>query len=381
MSTLPRVYLDNAATTPISEEVLDAMIPVMKAHFGNPSSSHADGRKVKGLIEEARSSISTVLHCAPGEIFFTSGGTESDNLILRGSVSKLGIKHIVSSPIEHHAVLHTIEHLHRNEGVAFNLLAVHENGHINMDHLKELLMIHPHTLVSLMHANNEIGNMIDIETIGNLVHQAGGIFHSDTVQTIGHYPFDLNQGHIDFMAAAAHKFNGPKGIGFAYINKKHRIGSQITGGSQERDMRGGTENVHGIVGLAKALEIAYRDMEKKKSHVSQLKQAMIDLLRKQIPDIQFNGDPEGESLYTVLSVSFPPNEMGSMLLFNLDLAGISASGGSACSSGASLGSHVLHCIKPNSDRTTVRFSFGLYNTMGDIQYTIEKLALWYGNAH
>lgn len=379
MTTAQRIYLDNAATTPMADEVIEAMVPMMREHYGNPSSTHAHGRKVRGIIEEARGTVAKLLNCAPGEIFFTSGGTEADNLALRGSVAKLGVQNIISSAIEHHAVLHTVEELHQMQNIGLDFVKIDEKGHVDMQHLGQLLQQKPHTLVSLMHANNEIGNMIDIQAVGEMVHNANGFFHCDTVQTMGHFPFDLNQGHIDFLAGAGHKFNGPKGCGFIYINKKNKIVPQITGGAQEREMRGGTENVIGIVGLAKALEIAYRDIDAKKQHITQLKTAMMDLLRQQIPDVSFNGDPEGRSLYTVLSVSLPPNGMSSMLLFQLDLAGISCSGGSACSSGATGGSHVINSIHPGTDRSTIRFSFGKHNTLDEIQYTVNQLATWYGN--
>ena len=379
MTTAQRIYLDNAATTPMADEVIEAMVPMMREHYGNPSSTHAHGRKVRGIIEEARGTVAKLLNCAPGEIFFTSGGTEADNLALRGSVAKLGVQNIISSAIEHHAVLHTVEELHQMQNIGLDFVKIDEKGHVDMQHLGQLLQQKPHTLVSLMHANNEIGNMIDIQAVGEMVHNANGFFHCDTVQTMGHFPFDLNQGHIDFLAGAGHKFNGPKGCGFIYINKKNKIVPQITGGAQEREMRGGTENVIGIVGLAKALEIAYRDIDAKKQHITQLKTAMMDLLRQQIPGVSFNGDPEGRSLYTVLSVSLPPNDMSSMLLFQLDLAGISCSGGSACTSGATGGSHVINAIYPNTDRTTIRFSFGKHNTLDEIQYTVNQLATWYGN--
>ncbi len=376
-NTASRIYLDNAATTPMDPEVVDVMIPMMREHFGNPSSTHANGRKVKNVIEESRGKIASLLKCAPGEIFFTSGGTEADNLALRGSVANLGVKTLITSPIEHHAVLHTAEDLHKVSGINLELVNILPNGHVNTDHLYELVSKNPNSLVSLMHANNEIGNMIQIEEIGKNIHDAGALFHCDTVQTMGHYNFDLSQGYVDFLCGAGHKFNGPKGIGFLYMNKKNRVSPEITGGAQEREIRGGTENVYGIVGLTKALEISYRDLEKKKAHISMLKAEMIKALRENINEIQFNGDPEGNSLYTVLSVSFPKSDAGNMLLFNLDINGISASGGSACSSGATAGSHVLNCICPGTERTTVRFSFGKYNTLEDIQTTIEKLKTWY----
>jgi len=372
-----RIYLDNAATTPLDQEVIEAMLPVMTEHFGNPSSSHAHGRKVKSTIEECRSKIASLLHCKPSEIFFTSGGTEADNIALRCSIESLGVKHLITSSIEHHAVLHTSEELYESGKVELHLVNILPNGHIDLKHLSELLTQFPGALVSLMHANNEIGNLLDVNAVGTLVRNANGYFHCDTVQTMGHFPFNLEESKIDFLCAAAHKFNGPKGVGFLYINKRVRIKPLITGGAQEREMRGGTENVYGIVGLTKALEISYRDIEKKKTHITNLKSEMIRLLQQEIPGIEFNGDYNGECLYTVLSTSFPPNNAGNMLLFNLDIAGISASGGSACSSGAVGGSHVINAIKPNSDRTTVRFSFGKYNTLEDIQKTVETLKNWY----
>ncbi len=372
-----RIYLDNAATTPMDPEVVDAMIPMLREHFGNPSSTHGHGRKAKNIIEESRGKIASLLKCSPGEIFFTSGGTEADNLVLRGSVANLGVTTIISSPIEHHAVLHTAEDLHKNAKINLQLVNILPNGHVDTNHLYELLKKYPNALVSLMHANNEIGNMLNIEEVGNNIHQANALFHSDTVQTMGHYNFDLSKGYVDFLCGAGHKFNGPKGVGFLYMNKKNRVAPEITGGSQEREVRGGTENVHGIVGIAKALEISYRDLEHKHAHISKLKSEMIHALKENIEGIEFNGDPEGNSLYTVLSVSFPSSDAGNMLLFNLDINGISASGGSACSSGATGGSHVINCIKPGTDRTTIRFSFGKYNTLEDIKTTIEKLKTWY----
>jgi cysteine desulfurase len=373
-----RIYLDNAATTPIKPEVIDSMVAVMTEHYGNPSSTHGHGRKVKTIIEECRSSIAKLLHCKASEICFTSGGTEADNLALRGAAKNLAIDAIISSPIEHHAVTHTVEDIAAEHQIPLHWVKVLENGHIDMEHLKSLLKDCKRPLVSLMHANNEIGNMLPIETVGNLVHEYNGIFHCDTVQTMGHFPFDLSLDYVDFICGAAHKFNGPKGVGFLYINKKHRLVPEITGGSQERELRGGTENVYGIVGMTKALELSYASIDAKSTHIKELKKYMIQALESHIPGIEFNGDPLGDCLYTVLSVSFPPSDAGSMLLFNLDLAGISASGGSACTSGAVGGSHVINAIRPNTNRTTVRFSFGPHNTKEEIDYTINQLTRWYG---
>lgn len=375
-----RIYLDNAATTPLDGEVLETMIEVMRDVYGNPSSTHAHGRKARNLVEEARGTIAKLLQCTPGEIIFTSGGTEADNQILRGAVKGLGIKTIITSPIEHHAVLHTAEELEKEGQIKLLLVKHTENGHVDIENLKELLSANPNCLVSLMHANNELGNILDLDTVGRLTHEYGALFHSDTVQTMGHFTFDLSKGNVDFITGAAHKFNGPKGIGFMYCSRKNRPAALITGGAQERELRGGTENVQCIVGMAKALEICYRDLDKKKSHIEGLKKHMMAKLKAEIDGIQFNGDAEGNSLYTVLSVSFPSSEAGNMLLFNLDINGISASGGSACSSGATGGSHVINCIYPGTDRTTVRFSFGKYNTIADIDNTVEKLKQWYPQA-
>lgn len=371
---MERVYFDNAATTPLDKEVLAAMIPMMEQFYGNPSSTHGHGRQVKTYLEEARKTVSKLMNCTPGEIFFTSGGTEADNMAIRKSVECLGIKNIITSPIEHHAVLHTIEELDKEGKAKMHLVKLLPNGHVDLADLERLLKENSNVLVSLMHANNELGNLLDIEKVGDLCEQYKALFHCDTVQTIGHYPFDLSKLKIHFLACAAHKFNGPKGIGFIYINHSVKLDPYITGGAQERNMRGGTENVYGIVGLAKALEIAYRDLEKEKSHIQSLKTYMIDRLRETIPGITFNGDAEGNSLYTVLNTSFPPSPIGEMMLFKLDIAGISASGGSACSSGSNVGSHVLTAIGCDPERAAVRFSFGKQNTKEEVDFVIDKLA-------
>lgn len=372
-----RIYLDNAATTAIDPEVVDTMIPVLRDLYGNPSSTHGHGRKVKALLEESRSKIARLLNCTPGEIIFTSGGTEADNMAIRGAVKHLGVKHIITSPIEHHAVLHTVEEMQHSGKAEMHLVRLDQKGHVDLQHLEELLAACPDALVTLMHGNNEIGNLLDLEKVAALCVQYDAWFHTDTVQTMGHYTFDLQQLPIDFLACGAHKFNGPKGVGFIYIRKGSRMKPFITGGAQEREMRGGTENVYGIVGLAKALEISYRDLDQKRQHIEGLKKLMISELRNAIPGVTFNGDAEGRSLYTVLSVSFPPSDAGDMLLFNLDLAGISASGGSACSSGSNTGSHVIRSLNTDPLRTTVRFSFGKFNTADEIRQVVGKLAEMY----
>ena len=367
------VYFDNAATTPIHPDVVKVMSDMMLNQFGNPSSTHAKGREVKTMIEDARRSIAKQLGCTPGEIFFTSGGTEADNMALRKSVEDLGVKTIITSAIEHHAVLHTAEELAHQGKVKLVLVKLTENGHIDVSHLEELLASNTHVLVSLMHSNNELGNMIDMVEVGELCKKYQALFHCDTVQTIGHQPIDVSKVHVHFLAAGAHKFNGPKGVGFIYINNTVKIHPYITGGAQERNMRGGTENVYGIVGMAKALELSLSRMEADKAHLQELKSYFIAQLRAHIPGVQFNGDAEGRSAYTVLNVSFPPSPINEMLLFKLDIAGICASGGSACSSGSNVGSHVLNAIGVDKERAAVRFSFGHQNTKQEVDFVVAQL--------
>ena len=368
-----KVYFDNAATTPLDKEVADTMYKVMCEDFGNPSSTHAHGRQVRTLIEEARRTVARLLNCAPGEIFFTSGGTEADNMSIRQSVLTGEIKNIISSKIEHHAVLHTVEELAHQGKVNLHFVNLLPNGHVDLNHLEELLSTNPNALVSLMHANNEIGNLLDIDKVGEMCLKYSAIFQCDTFQTIGHYPLDLAKTHINFLACAAHKFNGPKGVGFIYINSKSKISPFITGGAQERNMRGGTENVYGIIGLAKALELAYANLEHEQKHIQDIKTYMIEKLRANIDGITFNGDTEGSSLYTVLNANFPPTPIAEMILFKLDIAGISCSGGSACSSGSNVGSHVLGALNVSPDRPSVRFSFGKQNTKEEVDFVVEKL--------
>ncbi|MAJ52142.1 MAG: cysteine desulfurase [Flammeovirgaceae bacterium] len=372
-----KVYLDNAATTPLDPIVFEAMKPLMLEYFGNPSSIHGHGRTVRAHIERSRSKVATLLKTSPGEIFFTSGGTEADNATLFGCVNSLGVDHIITSKIEHHAVLHTAELLSRQQLVKLSFVNLKEAGQIDLEHLETLLKIpSKKTLVSLMHANNEIGNLIDLKKIGALAHQYEALFHTDTVQTMGHIELDLSVLPVDFLVGSAHKFNGPKGVGFLYINSHHKINPFINGGAQERNMRGGTENVYGIVGLAKALEISCKELNEQKSQILNLKKYMIDQLMKKIPDVQFNGQCAdlNDSLYTVLNVCLPPTPHNEMLLFNLDISGISASGGSACSSGSNISSHVLAELNRDPKRGAVRFSFSKYNNKEEIAYTVETLS-------
>ena len=374
-----RVYLDNAATTPLDPEVFEAMRPFLLEDFGNPSSTHAHGRKVRAAIESGRKKVAELLNCTPGEIIFTSGGTEADNTLIRCSIDTYHLQHAISTPIEHHAVTHTLEMLQKEGKINLHFVDLDERGHVSYTHLESLLKEFPHALVSLMHANNEVGNLLDIEKVGELCQQYNAYFQSDTVQTMGHYRHDMKKLKVHGLTAAAHKFHGPKGVGFMYINKDKKIHQFIHGGAQERNMRGGTENVYGIIGLAKALEISYRDMAEHENQIKKLKARMIEKLRAAVSGLDFHGDSANleKSLYTVLNVCLPESEENEMLLFNLDMQGISASGGSACSSGASTGSHVLGALYPGSKRGAVRFSFSKFNTAEEIDFTVEKLAELY----
>ncbi len=371
-----RVYLDNAATTPLDREVLEAMLPYMTDHFGNPSSIHSHGRHVRSAIEKSRKKVAELLNTSPSEIFFTSGGTEADNTAIVRSIEEYGLTHAITSPLEHHAVLHTMEHLAATGKVALNFVELDEKGRINLDQLEDFLKNHRgKALVSLMHANNEIGNLNDIERIGQMAREYNAIFHTDTVQAVGHYRHNLQALNLHMMVGAAHKFHGPKGVGFLHINHNCKIHPFIHGGAQERNMRGGTENVYGIIGLAKALEMAYEHMDEHRKHIESLKKSMIEQLSAQIEGITFNGDSANleKSLYTVLSVSLPPHEDNDMLLFSLDIEGISASGGSACSSGSNVGSHVLGALGVDPMRGNIRFSFSKFTTQQEIDYAVQKL--------
>ena len=371
---MQRIYLDNAATTSLDPQVLDAMMPYLTEKFGNPSSIYSYGREGRLAIETARKSVAKILNAHPAEIFFTSGGTESSNTAINAAVRDLGCKHIITSPIEHHATLHTVENLqHRNEA-AVSFVKVKTDGHIDISDLEKLLSgSQQKSLVTLMHANNEIGNLLDIHAVGNLCKKYNAVFHSDTVQTVGHYPFDLRNTPVHFITGAAHKFNGPKGIGILYINENVHIKPYINGGSQERNMRAGTENLYGIVGFAKALELATAGYEKDSAAIGELKKYMADQLVKNVPGVSFNGDTFGNSLYAVLNVSFPKTEKSEMILFNLDINHICASGGSACTSGADQGSHVIRAISNNPNKIAVRFSFSKNNTKEEIDTVVEKL--------
>ena len=368
------VYLDNAATTPVAPEVIEAMIPVLYNSFGNPSSTHAFGRQAKALLENARRNIAQVLNCAPSELIFTSGGTEADNMALHAAVTQLGVRRIITSAIEHHAVGHAAEALKAHESTEVVNLSLDAKGNINLQELELLLQDQIPTIVALMHANNEIATLLPIATVAQLCRQYGAYFLSDTVQTMGHYHFNLAALDIDFVTCAAHKFHGPKGVGFLYVNKKTRVNPLIHGGSQERGLRGGTENIPGVVGLAKAVELAYTDLEAHQAHVWGLKNYMISRLQTLFPDVLFHGETSYEkALYTVLNVCLPATSKAGLLLFTLDLKGVAVSGGSACTSGATKGSHVLEGIGADLSRPNARFSFSRFTTKEEIDYALQQL--------
>lgn len=369
------IYLDNAATTAIEPLVWQEMQPYFQEFTANPSSIHSHGRQAKVAVEKARKQVAQCLNASPAEIFFTSGGTEADNTVLQSVVFSGKVKTIITSPLEHHAVLHTAEALHRMGLVALAMVHVNNQGDVDLNHLESLLAQHPQSLVSLMQGNNEIGNLLDMPAVAALCQQYGALFHSDTVQTMGHFPHDVSSLGVDYMVGAAHKFHGPKGIGFLYVRAGAPIHALMHGGAQERNIRGGTENVYGMVGLAKALELAHQSMEAHREKILDLKAYFISSLRQAFPQIEFNGRSAelDNSLYTVLNVRFPQIADGDMLLFQLDIAKISASGGSACSSGTSIGSHVLAAIQPQGKGASVRFSFSKWNTKEEVDRVMEVL--------
>ncbi|MBS1948432.1 MAG: cysteine desulfurase [Bacteroidetes bacterium] len=371
---MQRIYFDNAATTALDPQVLEAMMPYLTEKYGNPSSIYSYGRESRLAIETARKTVAKILNAHPAEIFFTSGGTESSNTAITASVRDLGCRHIISSPIEHHATLHTIEHLHKTGEAALSYVKLLPNGHVDLKDLEELLAASEEKcLVTLMHANNEIGNMLDLNEAGSLCKKYSAIFHSDTVQTVGHFPFDLRNTPVHFITGAGHKFHGPKGIGILYINENIKINPFIQGGSQERNMRAGTENLYGIVGFAKALELATENYQKESAYINEIRMYMVQQLKQQVKNVEFNGDVTGKSLYTVLNVGLPKTEKSEMILFNLDINNICASGGSACTSGADQGSHVIRAVKNNPNQISIRFSFSKHNTKKEVDEVVDKL--------
>ena len=371
---MERIYLDNAATTSLDPCVLEAMMPYLTEKFGNPSSIYSYGRESRLAIEQARKTVAKILNANPSEIFFTSGGTESSNTAINAAIRDLGCTHIITSPIEHHATLHTVEFLQSKGEVTVSYVDVFPDGHISLEHLATLLaQSKGKTLVTLMHANNEIGNIVDISEVGRLCKMYNAIFHSDTVQTVGHFPINLRNTPVHFITGAAHKFHGPKGVGLLYINENVKIQPLIHGGGQERNMRAGTENLYGIVGFARALELCTTNHAADEEYIRGLKMYMMEQLTKKVKGVSFNGDPAGRSLYTVLSVSFPKTEKSEMILFNLDIHNICASGGSACTSGTDQGSHVIRAINNNPNQVTVRFSFSKLNTKEEVDKVVETL--------
>ena len=369
------VYFDNAATTPMDKTVLEKMLPYLENGFGNPSSIHKKGREIKSVIEKCRSKIASLLSCEPGEIFFTSGGTEADNMFILNTAIEKKLDTIITSKLEHHAVLHCCEYLERSYKKNIKFVDSDDKGVIDLDHLESLMKSSPNSLVTIMHGNNEIGNLNDIKKISRICEQYETIFHSDTVQTVGHYNLNLNDLNIHGIVGSAHKFHGPKGVGFLYLNNKHKISPFIHGGAQERNMRGGTENVYGIVGLTEALELSITNMADHAKKVSNLKKYMIEKLTHAVDGIKFNGQSSdlNNSLYTVLNVSIPNMNDQQMFLFNLDITNIAASAGSACTSGSEVGSHVLAQIKKNKGHVSVRFSFSKMNSKEEVDYTVDKV--------
>ncbi len=372
------MYFDNAATTQLRKDVISVMADVLYNNYGNASSSYGLGRLSKSLIENSRKVIAKLLNVSAGEIIFTSGGTEADNLVLRSAVKDLGVKHIITSKIEHHAVLHTITDLKNEYGVKVSFLNLDPHGNISLNELEQLLNSSTKTLVSLMLVNNEIGNILDIKTVADLCQKYSALFHSDAVQAIGHYKLDLQDIKVDFLAASAHKFHGPKGVGFAFIRKNAAIKPTIIGGEQERGLRAGTESVHNIAGLEKAMVLAYDNLEEEQNYIKILKSYFISELKSKIPDVSFNGLSEDmdNSTYTLINVRLPiAADKSAMFLFQLDLKGIACSRGSACQSGSSQKSHVLTEILNNDDleKPSIRFSFSKFNTKEEVDYVISVL--------
>ena len=376
---MSKVYLDNAATTKVRDEVADSITKVIKNEYGNPSSTHSYGRSSKSIVETSRKEIASLLNVSSSEIIFTSGGTEGDNMILRNCVKNLNVKHIVSSKIEHHAVTHTIDYLLTCNDIKITYVKIHSNGDIDYDDLARILESSSEkTLVSLMHINNELGNISNIKLISDLCKKYNALFHSDTVQSIGHYDLDFNKLQLDFFVASAHKFHGPKGVGFAFVRKNTKLGSFITGGMQEKGFRAGTESVHNIYGMSEALKISLKNLVNEKKYVTDIKNYFISKISNEIKGVKFNGT-SGEadkSTYTLVNVLLPiDKKTGGLFMFKLDMKGIACSKGSACQSGSDNGSHVLNEIqnKQDNENISLRFSFSIFNTKKDIDYTILEL--------
>ena len=373
------IYLDNAATTKVRDQVVDTMSIVIKNEYGNPSSTHSYGRSSKSLVELARKEISEILNVKSSEIIFTSGGTEGDNMIIRNCVNNLGIQHIITTKIEHHAVTHTIDDLLNTNKIKVSFVKLSESGEVDLEDLENILKKSDQKcLVSLMHINNEIGNITDIDAVSKICKKYNSLFHSDTVQSVGHYDLDFDKIKVDFFVASAHKFHGPKGIGFVFVRKNTNLGSYLTGGMQEKGLRAGTESVHNIIGMSEALKISAKNLKSEKKYISELKSYFISEIKNKIKDIKFNGlcEYENKSTYTLVNVLLPiKRETGGLFMFKLDMKGIACSKGSACQSGSDSGSHVLREIQNNEDnqRVSLRFSFSVYNTKKEVDYVISQI--------
>lgn len=369
-----RIYLDNAASTPLDPRVLEVMLPYLTEQYGNPSSIHSYGRQLRAAVEEARATVARLLNCSSAEIVFTSGGTEADNAALRQTVAQGRVQRLISSPLEHHAVCHTLEDLHQRHRLPLHWLSVDREGHIDLDELERQLQQPGAALVSLMHGNNEIGTLNPVQAIAELCQRYGATFHCDTTQTVGHLPIDLQDWPVPYIVASAHKFYGPKGVGLLYVREGHALPPMLSGGGQERNQRAGTENVAYIVGMARALELCIAEQQAHLTHLHELKAYMMARLQAEVPGVQFNGDvrPEG-ALPWVLNVAFPGDDLESLILFNLDIQGVAASGGSACTSGSVTPSHVLSALGHSPERiaNSVRFSFGVQNTRDEIDRVVS----------
>lgn len=374
-----KIYLDNAASTRVREEVIENMQNSLSDFYGNPSSTHSFGRSAKTLIEKARKNIASCLNALPSEIIFTSGGTEANNMILRSAVRDLGVQTIITSKIEHHAVLHTIGQLQKEYHISVQYVSLQDNGMPDLTNLKlKLKNDDTRKLVSLMHVNNEIGNITDLDAIAELCKKHNTLFHSDTVQSIGHYGWDVKKTKVDFLSASAHKFHGPKGIGFVYLNKNIALQPLIFGGEQERGFRAGTESLHNIIGLETAIILSYKNLDDEKSYIRELKRYFIEQLKLHLPGTKFNGcsSDMDNSAYTIVNVCLPISEdKGELLLFQLDIKGIACSRGSACQSGSTVSSHVLIELLSEADikKPSIRFSFSKYNTKEELDSVVKVL--------
>lgn len=371
------IYLDNAATTALDPEVIEAILPFFTTNYANPSSAHGAGRRAREAVEQARRTVAHLLGASPEEIYFTAGATEGINLALSGAIHAYDLSHVITSRIEHKAVLQTLKHHEKEGDIETSFVKLDERGNVDLYHLENLLRANPRTLIALMHGNNEIGNLTDIHAIGVLARRYNAVFFTDTTQTMGKVRFDLQAADVDFLVGSAHKFHGPKGVGFVYINQKHRLKPLIHGGGQERGQRGGTENVAGIVGLAKALEVAYRNLEANQNKVCKLKQYLVSKLAiSGIEGICYNGESKSieNSVPNVLNISLPCLSTGS-LVAQLDQVGIGVSGGSACSGGGA--SHVIQALACETDKENVRFSFSKFNTFEELDRVVDALVRIY----